>query len=382
MAGRLLTRRALSPAAAIALVAAMLAACTEHGGGRQLATDERGVAVVITGRMTEDGMCPWMLEACAAIAVQGDVELPVVAAGQMLSLSGWYDGRRLLVEDAEVLQAPTVGVDFTSMCPQMHNDGGSEAMATVLQVLDGADPRGEGHPDVAAVWWDDRSQVITVWFARNMEQHRPALEAAAAPAEICLVDGAPYSDRELRSQRERVRDLVDAGEVVLDGGSGVGRDRVDVALDVLDQAGREALADLPAVRAIGFIELLDRPLDDLPPYRGVRNGTVDVLTDTNRPTEFMAALFEGFLRYDPDLNCLYLDDGGGAGDRMAVIWPLGTVAAPDGSGRVTVYTANGGLVASDGDRIALGGGTVDVERLIERGSVIGTNTCGASEAWG
>ena len=68
------------------------------------------------------------------------------------------------------------------------------------------------------------------------------------------------------------------------------------------------------------------------------------------------ALIQGVLRLDAD-HCVYLESGQAGADpgRLVPVWPAGYKASREGE-RLTVYDAQGKVVAHDGDELRTSGG--------------------------
>ncbi len=123
-----------------------------------------------------------------------------------------------------------------------------------------------------------------------------------------------------------------------------------------------------------FIELLDRPLSELPAWQPAVKGTVEMITMASRSNVGMDALGRFALRYDETANCIYADV---EGQRLTLVWPFG-YSATEADGVVTVFDPRGGPVASAGEVVELGGGFVGAESLT---GTAGDNRCGASSFW-
>ena len=88
-------------------------------------------------------------------------------------------------------------------------------------------------------------------------------------------------------------ELVIRGVPVVEDGHGIGdrRNRVVVPIEALDAVGRAALGQLAAVVGASFIELLDRPLSELPAWCSAVESTADLITEAGRFRGEMAALW-------------------------------------------------------------------------------------------
>jgi hypothetical protein len=76
------------------------------------------------------------------------------------------------------------------------------------------------------------------------------------------------------------------------------------------------------------------------------------------------ALIQGVLRLDAD-HCVYLQSGqdGAAPGRVVPVWPAGYKASREGE-RLTVYDAQGKVVAHDGDELRTSGGFTSVGTFV------------------
>ncbi|CAN0459249.1 unnamed protein product, partial [Phaeothamnion confervicola] len=150
--------------------------------------------------------------------------------------------------------------------------------------------------------------------------------------------------------------------------------RVPVPVEALDPAGRAELDAIPGVVAAPFIELIDRPLSDLPAWRSALPGTIDLITASSRSNGGMTALGTFTLQYDAEANCLFYDEESG---RATIVWPFGfTASLVDGV--ATVFAPNGGVVATAGVEVQMGGGWVGDAPLTD---VLGDNRCGATNVF-
>lgn len=343
-----------------------------------LTSDERGVAVIVSGLIEPDGgICPAAQPGCKfAIAVEGDVS--GVAAGDFVTGSGWYDGTRLVLAatltstDSPFGATPT----YDSLCPGMSNP----ASVDTNRVLEVANPilgRTDGDSDaLATAWIDQASNVITLWFARDLDRYRNDLLAAFGEMNVCLAEGARFSERALREAMDQVGQLSTDGAFVVQGGFGTDElaNRIVVPIEALDPAGRAALAALDAVVPLAFIELVDRPLADLPPWSSPIAGTVDLMTMSSRTSGGMAALGTFVVQYDAAANCIYWQS---ADQRGTFVWPFGYTAA-DFDGTVTVFDGAGERVVAVGEQVEFGGGFVGTGPLT---GVTGNNRCGADDVF-
>lgn len=343
-----------------------------------LTSDERGVAVTVSGVFEPDGgICPTAQSGCKfAIAVEGDVS--GVAPGDFVTGSGWYEGTRLVLAgtltsaDSPIGQTPT----YDSLCPGMSNPASVDT-SRVLEVANPILGRTDGDSDALATAWIDRAtNVITLWFARDLDRYRADLLAAFGETNVCLAEGARFSERELRNAMEQVGQLSAAGAFVVQGGFGTDElaNRIVVPIEALDSAGRAALAALEAVVPVAFIELIDRPLADLPPWSSPVAGTVDLITSSSRTSGGMDALGTFVVQYDAASNCIYWQSGE---QRGTFVWPFGYTAA-EFDGTVTVFDGAGERVVAVGEQVEFGGGFVGNGALT---GVTGDNRCGADDVF-
>lgn len=364
------------------LIAVVCAACSSDGPSHP-SSDDRGIAVIITGVLTADGtVCPADQAAClTGIPLEGD--LGALRAGDQLLARGQYDGRRLLLSEVpSAAQIPIYPADRPELCPGMSNpadtvaDGHHREVDDVLGGGGGGGGVGQASDSLAEVWWSEKNHVMTYWFARDLDLYSERLQAVFGTERVCLADGAEFSQRELADANAAVAQLVQRDLFAIEGGWGIdaGRNRVLVPIEAIDAEGRRELDKLQAVVAVPFIELLDRPLAELPRFQGVATGNVDLLTSSTRSTGGMAAQLVTRLQYDADGNCVYFEDGSMRG---TVLWPLGSVANLV-DGVVTVVDAAGHSIAVTGQRAAFAGGIVPAVSLH---GVDGNNYCGASNVF-
>ncbi len=342
-----------------------------------LVTDERGVAVVVTGVLGSSGMCPLQQGGCRTpIALEGDAG-SAVGDGEIGVARGWYDGARLLLSDSLAAgTSPFPEPVFESLCPDASNPADVDNSRT-LEIANPVLGRGDGDSDsLAGVWIDQRTNVVTLWFARDLDRYRHPLLDAFGSLQVCLADGAKYSEAELMSAMQRVGALHESGVLSIQGGFGADTigNRVPVPVEALDPAGRAELDAIPGVVAAPLIELIDRPLSDLPAWRSALPGTIDLITASSRSNGGMTALGTFTLQYDAEANCLFYDEEGG---RATIVWPFGfTASLVDGV--ATVFAPDGVVVASAGVEVQMGGGWVGDAPLTD---VLGDNRCGATNVF-
>lgn len=356
------------------------AACSSGGssGATRPSSDDRGVAVLLAGVLTTEGtVCPVDQPAClTGIPLEGD--LGGLLAGDQLVARGQYDGRRLLLLEApQAAQIPIYPAQRPDLCPGMSNPSGTVADGHHDEVDDVLGiGTGQISDALAEVWWDQTTHVMTYWFARDLDRYRERLQAVFGTELVCLAEGAEFSERELADANAAVAQLMERELFAVEGGWGIdaGLNRVLVPIEAIDADGRRALDKLPAVVAVPFIELVDRPLADLPRFQGVATGNVDLLTSSTRSPGGMAAQLVTRLQYDADGNCVYFEDDSMRG---TVLWPLGSVANV-ADGVVTVNDAAGHRIAVTGQRVTLAGGIVPAVSLH---GVDGNNYCGATNVF-
>ena len=363
---------------------AVCAACSSAGssgpGGSPVpagpTSDDRGVAVVVTGVLTADGTaCPADQPVClTGIPLEGD--LAGLTAGDQLQARGWYDGRRLLLSEVpQLAQIPIYPAKRPDLCPGLSNppDTVADGHHVEVEAVLGAEAMSDA---LAESWWDGTAHVMTYWFARDLDVYRERLQAVFGTEHVCLAGGARFSERDLADANAAVAQLMQRELFGIEGGWGIdaGLNRVLVPIEAIDADGRRELDTLPAVVAVPFIELLDRPLADLPRFEGVATGNVDLLTSSIRSPGGMAAQLVTTLRYDADANCVYFED---ASARGTLLWPLGSVANLV-DGVVTVEDAAGHTIAVTGEQVTLGGGIVPSVSLH---GVDGNNYCGATNVF-
>ncbi len=344
-------------------------------------TDDRGVAVAVLGVLRDHSICPVGQARCAsAVRLEGDTG--AVAAGDVVAGTGWYDGERVLLAGPLTVRPSPLSSDpsYASLCPDRANPDGVDLAPGVdaaNRILYGPSGRDDaGSPDLALVWVDNSKHVFTYWFAHDVERYRQPIEDAFAPAAVCVVDGATFSERELFAASRAVGELTRAGVFLTQGGWGIGRsNRLVVSIEALDPSGRSALDALPAVVPVPFLELLDRPLADLPKWRSPVAGDVDLLTDERRATQSMLALGTYSLRYDRTGNCVYADLP--IGGRLTFLWPFGFAARRSGDEAI-IYDASGREFARTGAQYQLGGGGGSQAPSV---AFAGRNICDATGVW-
>jgi hypothetical protein len=227
----------------------------------------------------------------------------------------------------------------TTLCPAEQPACGSAL------VLDGAAGDATDGDFVVGQGWYDGHRVTLA---------RPLIRGESPFTQAPSQQDSQFSEQQLNEASDAVVALWEQGAFVIQGGFAIDelRNRVVVPIEAIDQVGRAALDRLAAVLAVPFIELLDRPLAELPPWHRAVEGNVDLLTYAARVGGGMAALATFTLQYDTTGNCLFTD---AEGRRYAVVWPFG-YSATQAEGVVTVFDTRGDRVAVTGEQIQLGGG--------------------------
>lgn len=344
------------------------------------------VLVAATGTLVTDGnsleLCPpRQVSGCAGIEVLESIDPFLVSEpgaideAQLVRIEGRYNGRRMDPTSIPQQLDPSAlfGTDFTTPCEELR----------------GADARGNPAEDLtttvvsytqanadtfAAWWWDSTNGVANVWFTGNPSRHRVELERLVDPAAICVLGGADYTEGHLREVQRTFSDSINSGDFSLDvavGSIDALANRYQVTVEAIDQNALEALNERygDALVLFAFIELLESPIESLPPYIPVGPNEIDLVTSRFRFGGGMDALGRFEVRYDPDLECFYLSN---EIDRDLPVWPFGYSA---GNNPIAVYDEDGNLVAAPGDQIEAGGGGIPLDR------VDATNTCEATGVW-
>ncbi len=321
-------------------------------------------------------ICPWDAD-CPGIVVEGAVTAGV---GAFVELVGVYDGRSIDVEQWHEMDSPFESPDYRNPCGLEASGSGNppdDATEAVHRIAAGR------HSDrFAGMWWDAANQVMTVWFTgTDLDQVAAEIDSEVSMP-VCVQGGAGHTEAELGEIQSALLELVDAellavGSISTD----VVRNRVEVSSELYDAPTREAVTGAfgDAVVVHAFIEVLDGSVDVLPDPVPAVEGNLMLVTQRHRGGGGMAALGRYELRYDPELDCLYLpgdEDGNegepGTGGRTLPVWPFGYTATSD---PVTVYDYDGVVRATEGDLIESGGGFVPVE------FVDASDSCGATGAW-
>jgi hypothetical protein len=342
--------------------------------------------VVITATAVEqpDGsieLCPpGMTGGCPGIILDGEIDPALVASEDnpvVVEVTGRYDGRSLLAGSApiQVDHPANAPVDFDSLCPDLQGTSQINPDESLVQAVTNYTA---GKPDYAAMWWDQDSAILTVWFkGDDVSAHQEAIGQIAGDEPICVAGGARFSETELLEASELLNGFVDShGLPLATSGYGLGgrENRIDLPVETLDAETRDALAELVGERVVPhpYIYVPDAPLAELPEHVPTVEGDVEILTSRTRAGAGMAALGLFTVAYDADLNCIFFPgDEGGGGARTVPVWPFGYSAT---SSPLTIYDYDGNVVAREGDEVELGGGHIDI------GFVEG-NTCDAAGAW-
>lgn len=360
-------------------------ACTKPQGMPTPSTDPNAVEVLITATpvMTEAGieLCPvGMNGKCPGIILEGDLApeffQPVAQHPPVIRIQGSYDGARLIptTPAVRISPHPPFGLgSFASLCPGMTGTGGPNPYVENLTSYT------QSVPDTfAAMWWDQNTSVMTVWFVGDdVEGHRSAIEAALGPTDgVCVAGGARFSEADLLEAMDLLAAITDRRGDLATGGYGIYplANRIAFNIQEIDAALRQVIANTVGERVVSspYLEVINDTLADLPAPVSAVPGNVDLLTNRLRYGGAMDAQDQFRVGYDSALNCIYFDGSeAGPQGRTVPVWPFGYSAIND---PVEIYDYDGGLIATQGTVLELGGGFVDV------GFVDG-NTCGAVSAW-
>lgn len=348
-------------------------------------TTEAGVAVTITATPVQqaDGsieLCPAGINGpCPGIVLDGDLDPDLISApdqSTVIQVSGTYDGRRLTPtsEPTQIEHPSTDPLDFSSLCDDLEgNPGGPSENLT-----QGLAEYAAGQPDYAGMWWDQASWVMTVWFVGDdVTDHQDAIIALSPDEPVCVAGGARFSEAELLEAMDLLPTLYDTRGRPLTAasyGADTIRNHIPLSVEEIDPETRRLIEDAVGARValLPFIEMLDAPLGELPEPVPVVEGDVDLMTSEIRAAAGMDALGTFEVRYDADVNCVYLTGAAGdTGYRLAPVWPFGYSAT---SAPLTVYDYDGNVVVTESETIELGGGAVDA-------AFVDGDVCGADEAW-
>jgi hypothetical protein len=321
---------------------------------------------------------------CPGIVLDGEIDPDLVASEDnpvVVEVTGIYDGRSLLAGSApfQVDHPANSPVDFDSLCPDLR---GTSRVNPDESLVEAVTNYTGGRADYAAMWWDRESAVLTVWFTGDdVTTHQEAIGQIAGDEPVCVAGGARYSETELLEAAELLNGYVDSrGLPLATSGFGIGgvENRIDLPVEELDEATRDALAELVGERVIPhpYIYVLDAPLAELPKPIPTVGGDVEILTSRSRAGGGMDALGLFTVAYDAELNCVFLSEGSTGVEpensgRTVPVWPFGYSATRS---PLTIYDYDGNVVAGEGDEIELGGGFVDVD-------FVEGNSCDATGAW-
>ncbi len=178
----------------------------------------------------------------------------------------------------------------------------------------------------AGVWVDRTSRLEVIWLVGDVSsEETAAIEQAARPMNVCVVDGARYSAADLEDVSAQIVKFEGERLIQTDGGHGtdVAGNVVVVPLQSISPHGRAAVDALgPRVVAIPFIELLDRDLSSLPKYQPPLIADLEILTQSSRGGLGLKALATFTLHYDSSEQCVYLT-ALESDTRVAPVWPYG-----------------------------------------------------------
>jgi hypothetical protein len=372
--------RHLVPAALV--LSLMLAACgagpgaagpsTVAQGPEPTRADTAGVLVVATGTITTapDGsteLCPpgW-IQPCPGIRVESEVAIPEVP---MVSLTGRYDGARIVVSDAVAGEwADAATIDFTTPCEELREgEGAPQAPDAAVVAVDRVVAK--RNAEVGGSWWDRENGVYTVWLVGDPQPHRGAVEAAAGDMPVCVIGGAEWTQKELNEAQRKAARMLAPTDMLWHASTDTLGNRSLVVVEAIDQEGLDDLERRfgGRVEVDSFIELVEDDLSDLPDPVPAHPGNLVLLTPPTRFGGGMMALGQFTLRFDRERRCTYLD---GNGERMIAIWPFGFSAD---AGPARVYDFDGNVVLRQGDSFEIAGGWAGgIEGL-----PASTDTCGA-----
>lgn len=338
--------------------------------GRIEIPDGPGVAIEATGTVVEDRrgtvLCPgeWA-GPCPGLPLSGD---PLPEDGDQVRVGGRYDGVSLSVTWVETWEPETFG-PLTNPCTGRTNSNQAPEAA---------------HLELDRIIAPHRDRYAGAWIADGeivVGLTGPADAVAAeldAVEGICAAPGFAYSEEEISrlASEEITPMLAELGPPFAYGSVdsvpvqklGVSGDAVDLAtIDLLEER-----YDLP-IEVETFILVLDAPVSELPAQQPFVAGDVNLPTETIRSNMMMAALWTGAVfEYDPEANCLFVEEMGG-GSRVVVVWPFGyTAVAGDPT---QVFDPAGNVVAETGVPVDLGGGYGSIDQVDP------SQRCGATDAW-
>lgn len=331
--------------------------------------DGLGVAIVAIGTVVEDQrglvVCPFeMTGPCPGLPLTGD-RLP--APGDQVRLSGRYDGVVLSVSSIEPWTPREHGA-LTNPCTGNTNgiQAPEEAAERAGRIL-------EDHPDRRVGMWVSDGQIVVAITGPDDE----LAEELGQIDDVCVATGYEHSAEALVSLVANEIDplLADLGAGVVFGSvDAVPIPTIRVEGEAIDAATVDLLTDRygDLVEFATFITVLDAPLSDLSQQQSAVPGDIVIPTEAARFGGAMAALWTGpVLEHDTELNCLYVDDGGGG--RTVIVWPYGYTAVAGEP--ASVFDPAGKVVAETGVAFELGGGGGSVDD-IDPG-----RRCAAESAW-
>lgn len=342
---------------------------------QDIASDKQGVAAIVRGVWTSAGtVCPVTAIRCVD-GVRIDGAPDDIPSGTGVEIRGWFDGTSMRAANGVSLwNAPTLNTAFpVDPCPGRSNHD-------LPQSFDRSEL--ENHlraisDRVAGVWVDRTSRLEVIWLVGDVSsEETAAIEQAARPMNVCVVDGARYSAADLEDVSAQIVKFEGERLIQTDGGHGtdVAGNVVVVPLQSISPHGRAAVDALgPRVVAIPFIELLDRDLSSLPKYQPPLIADLEILTQSSRGGLGLKALATFTLHYDSSEQCVYLT-ALESDTRVAPVWPYGYSARRLPA---TVFDPSGRSVASPGQELQLAGGY----QVLAAEYFDGTNLCGATEMW-
>jgi hypothetical protein len=333
-------------------------------------TAPTAVAVTITGVVTRsaDGaleICPGeSVRPCPGVRVRGELAPELVSTRErplVVRLAGTYDGAELVLSKAELVGAPP------RRAPQVHCAAPLRSTREQSTGRASADELERRYPErFAGLWWDRARSLYTVWLTGDVaDVERPALRDG-----VCVVGGASFSARELSASFERAQQaLSDSGVLLVEGGSDVLTNRVQLRVEHIDRTTLSRVRAVAGVELTSFIELTERPLADLPPAPA--RGDVPLVTSPMRSsTAMMHALGHFAVRLDEARRCVFLEADNG--ERYLPLWPFGYAAF---TSPLRIVDFDDVEVAREGTPTAFGGGHLPLSpELRER-------ACGAESAW-
>ncbi|MGA7228250.1 MAG: hypothetical protein WBZ45_08590, partial [Acidimicrobiia bacterium] len=291
--------------AGLALI--LLAAC---GGGpiggstttTEVSTpsDGPGVDIAAVGTVVEDGrglvLCPNDASGCPSLPLTGS---PLPEVGDQVRLTGHYDGDHLSVSLIEPWE-PDV---FGPLPPCTGNTNLIQPPEEVSQTLDDVLPEVEDR--LAGIWVSDGQLVVGLTGADDA-----ASDEIGAIDGICVVTGYEYTDVVLQSLVTDEIDpwLADRGVYFLNAQEQpIPEPQITYEGDAVDSATVELLTEQygDLVKVNAFITVIDAPVSDLPAQQPFVPGDIEIPTAGMRFGAGMAALWQGPIEYDEDLNCLY-----------------------------------------------------------------------------